>query len=370
MKIKISKIISLILSLNIPFIMCESVFAGKGDPLQMHKDYTSLIRKEFEWTEQDKQNSDYPVMCKIEPKFIFGFSDDYRTVRAYNIPHLVNNKTYEGSDNRNTGFFRTYAKAMMDAKKEMDEANRLEKLTKEVAAKYITEKITKICKDNSYDKEIAKFLGTDDKTAVNSFIASLIISSNSKCLGAIVGTSCLALNAFNFLQPIFLPTLVVAPGVGIAITVAHNLLNIARIATTSGSINTERVANYALGLSQINYLLLNEQNRVLDSNLLVTAVDERPFHASFIWNSYPGRRNDGAWGDFVKIGGLKCAPIARNYQNGKVLPEYLEIFQKITQDGNINFERIKMILNGQGTLSQSIQLQNTHTPIIEEIDEK
>lgn len=343
------KLLSLILCLIMIFNTCEKVFAAGGDPLLEHKNYGEMIRKEFSEIKEQYKNDEYPIKYEIKPNFGLSglFSDDYRTVRVYNIPHLLRYKGDSISDPGNNGFFRTYAKALIDARKNAKELKSLEKEAKEKAI----ESIVGICKDKEYDKALAKFLGTTDEIAIESFIASLVLSSNSRILGAIVGTSCIAMNAFNYLQPIILPTLAIAPPVAMAITVAHNVANIARIYTTKHQFAEERVANYALLLSKINSALLTNPKGVLNSNLLVTAVDERPFNPLFLWNSALGRRNDGAWGEFVKIGDLDCAPLAKDYDD-QFVNEYIEIFRMITNDetGSLDFDLIERVLDGNARL--------------------
>jgi len=68
--------------------------------------------------------------------------------------------------------------------------------------------------------------------------------------------------------------------------------------------------NYARVLSCAYDMLMANPDRVLDSNVLVTAVDERNFYAFFRWNAF--RRNDGAWCSFCFIPDLGLAPRARD----------------------------------------------------------
>ena len=90
MKNRIYKVISLILSFGITFANCEYVFAGRGDPLQEHKEYFDLVRKEFEDTANASKNPIYSARWKHEPSYWF-WTDDYRTVVVYNILYLVVN---------------------------------------------------------------------------------------------------------------------------------------------------------------------------------------------------------------------------------------------------------------------------------------
>lgn len=163
MKNRTCKIISLVLSLVMIFTNCEYVFAAKGDPLQEHKEYFDLIRKEFENTENASGNSTYPAMWKHEPNYRFWlWTDDYRTVVVYNIPYLMG---YESNEKGN--FVQATAKALIKSRKA---ASRAEELAKKCAVK-TTEEFIKIFKDE-YKKELtsdsnlisalAKFLGEPD----------------------------------------------------------------------------------------------------------------------------------------------------------------------------------------------------------------
>lgn len=153
----------MVLSLVMIFTNCEYVFAGKGDPLQEHEDYTTQIRKKFEWTEKDKGNPEYPTIWKHEPNYRFWlWTDDYRTVVVYNIPYLMG---YESNEKGN--FVQATAKALIKSRKA---ASRAEELAKKCAVK-TTEEFIKIFKDE-YKKELtsdsnlisalAKFLGEPD----------------------------------------------------------------------------------------------------------------------------------------------------------------------------------------------------------------
>jgi hypothetical protein len=317
------------------------VFADpKGNPLAEHLEYVGKVRKKFETTENEFGDPTTPCKWEHEPSFLF-FSDDYRTVKVYNIPHIIVERE------KDNGFLRHYAQALL-------EARRIKNSTKAVAECFV-QQLNNVFRTSGCTARIAHFLGTDEETAIESFITSLFLSSNSRLLGGLTAASCVALNAFNFLQPILLPSLVVAPPVAIAITVAHNLLNVARVFTTKGAFQEEKVANYALVLSIINQMFLTDPESILSSNVLVTATDERSFNSLLLWNSFPGRRNDGAWAGFVHIGNLRCAPMARNYRNGNVVPRYIEIFNEIMRNGELDLVRLDGYINGRPSPLRPLQ---------------
>lgn len=331
-------LLSLIITFNFNLI-----YAGMGDPLREHPEYVDLIREDFNKARKINSKS-YEWMWekKFEWKII---SNDYRTVRVYNIPYLLKFREED------CGFLITYIKALLHARKARIRTEKLSKESKEKAAKYFSKEISEYMKNSGTAKEFKDFLGAkDEDMAIESFITSLILSANAQFLGAVTAASCVAINAFNFLQPILLPTLVVSPPVGIAITVAHNLLNVVRIFTTKNAFEEERVANYALVLSKINRLFLDDEEveNIRNSNVLVTAVDERNFYSAFIWNSFPGRRNDGGWAHFTEIENLACSPLAKDYDSGRMIEIYRRIFKEITRNENLDFEQMEKYIESLG----------------------
>ena len=330
MKNRIYKIISLILSLGITFTNCEYTFAGKGDPLQEHKEYFDLIRKEFEDTANDSDNPIYPARWKHKPNYWF-WTDDYRTVVVYNIPYLMCDP--EGKDN----FVRATAKALIDSRKA---ANRAEELAKKCAVK-TTEEFIKIFK-SEYKKELisdsnlisslAKFLGeSDEETVVNA------------CLGAIgMYWACVA----GHTASVFL----VCSGLLNALTIAHPIAGLTLSAaldlfcyfTGKSRFEMEKTKNYATLLYGVWNILQNNPEKVMNSNVLVTAVDKRNFYAVFRHNVL--RRDDGAWCNFVKIGNLKCAPLARDFEDGTLINTYLDIYRRIMTDEHLDLDKMQMFL--------------------------
>lgn len=338
MKKLLALFLGLIISLNISVI-----YAGTGDPLYEHPEYVAMIRKHFE---KAKSINSTAYAWKWEKKFEWKmFSSDYRTIRVYNIPYLVRFR------DKKDGFLITYAKALLQAKKIGVTASKLSEKSKEKFIEYFSKEISDYIKRNGLGENLKDFLGAENEdVAIKSFIASLILSASAKVLGAITATSCVAMNAYNFLLP-FLPAVAVAaPPVAIAITVVHNLVNIARIFTTSKTFAEERIANYALVLSHINRAFLNdtETENILNSNVLITAVDERNFYSLPVWNSFPGRRNDEGWAHFANIEGLACSPIAKDYESGDVIKAYQDIFREISCNESLDLDKMEKYIEQFG----------------------
>lgn len=334
--------LSLIISFN--FI---TIYAGNGDPLYEHPEYIDLIRKDFDRAKKINSKS-YEWRWEKKFEWFKMMSSDYRTVRVYNIPYLFKFREED------CGFLVAYVKSLLQARKSQLRIEELSEKSKEMAAKYFSKEISEYMKSSGTAKTIKDFLGAESEDmAVESFITSLILSASSHFLGAITAASCLAINAFNFLQPILLPLLpasLVCPPLLIAVTVAHNVLNVVRIFTTRSAFEEERVANYALVLSKVNRLLLDDEGveNIRNSNVLVTAVDERNFSSIALWNSFPGRRNDGGWANFTNIENLACSPLAKDYKCGDIVNTYRRIFKEITCGQNLDYDQMEKYIESIG----------------------
>ena len=325
--------------LSFLFLLNVQAFAFKGDPLVEHAEYPALIKDYFARgrTITGDPNIPYPMCWEKKYEGLFStISSDYRTIKVYNIPYLVSYNPR--NDPNGAGFFVEYARALLEARQKQTRTEALARTSREVAARYFSDEIKEYARQSGFSADLQNFLGADTEDhAMDAFIASLLLSASSRVLGAIVGTSCIVMNVFNFLAP-----LAFEPHIALTITIVHNLLNIVRIFTTGSTFAAERVANYALLLTRINLLLADDSNlnQMKNSNVLVTAVDERNFYSLFLWNSYPGRRNDGAWANFVRIGDLDCSPLARNY-DGSWLTAYKDAFREIMRNDHLDFDMLR-----------------------------
>lgn len=299
--------------------------------MQEHEDYTTQIRKKFEWTENDKDNPEYPASWEHKPNYWF-WTDDYRTVVVCNIPYLMSDP------GKKQNFMKSTAQALIDSQKAAISA---EKIAKTIAVK-TTKKFIEIFKDE-YKKELtsdsrlipslANFLGeTDEKIVVDA------------CLGAIgMRWACIAGHVVSVaaLQSGCLGALVVAyPIAGLTLSAALDLFC---YFTGKSRFEMERTKNYATLLHGVWNMLQNDPETVMNSNVLVTAVDKRNFYAIFRHNAF--RRDDGAWCNFTKIGNLKCAPLAKDYREGKLVSTYLDIYRRIMTDKHLDLDKLQVFIN-------------------------
>lgn len=146
------------------------------------------------------------------------------------------------------------------------------------------------------------------------------------------------------LQSGFLDALVVShPIAGLTLSAALDLFC---YFTGKSRFDMERTKNYATLLHGVWSMLQNDPETVMNSNVLVTAVDKRNFYVIFRHNAL--RRDDGAWCNFTRIGNLKCAPLAKDYRNGKLISTYLDIYRRIMTDEHLDLDKLQTFINTGG----------------------
>ena len=313
------RIFSAFMSFVVILNICPNFYATpmiKGNPLNEHRGYTELLREHFEYIENSQQNSDTSCVWKKRPSFVF-WSDDYRTVRVYNIPHLLNS---DANDN----FFISSIDMMSKARQICGSSSKMGRTVGKAALKILKSELKKQKKDTKEAKAIADFLGTDEDVAIDSFVSAFGMS----CVSQILHGTTVAGVLLDMFKPL-------APAAGAVVS----LLDIASFFTTRAALADERVKNNAIALSTVYRILMNNPEKILNSNVLVTAIDDRDFTALLRWNAF--RRDDGAWCDFQYIGGLKCAPRGREYKNGEVISKCSIICNQIMKDGKINVKALK-----------------------------
>ncbi len=317
------KIISLSLCLILLFNIGATVFAEKGDPLNEHLEYTDLIREFFKKVEESKQNPEYPALWKKEPKFLF-WADDYRTVRAYNMPLLISQR------DRDDSFLSATAGALIKSRQAAAHSEVIARMIGKPVVKIFIKLLVKELTGSSEIVTVADFLGTDEQTAIDSFISAAGMTFLSQ---ASMGLS--LVSAFTNVLHAF-PSL--TPKGRLAVVVLTACLS---LYAENTAVNYQSAENNAIVLNSVFQKILNRPQDVMDSNLLVTAVDDR--------NNFFGTlsRNDGAWCDFVYIGGLRCAPRARDYQGGQLVNTYIDIYHRIMQDESLDLRALDDYIHGR-----------------------
>ena len=342
------RLFSIFMRIVVMLNVCANIYATptiKGDPLNEHRGYTELLREKFEYVEKSKDNPNMSCVWEKKPSFIF-WSDDYRTVRVYNIPHLFNTDI---SDN----FFKSTVDMMSKARQICGSSSKMGRAVGKVALKILKSELFKEVKGTKEAKAIADFLGTDEDVAIDSFVSAFGMS----CISQILHGTTVAGVLLDMFKPL-------APAAGAVVS----LLDIASFFTTRAALADERIKNNAIALSTVYRILMNDPQRILDSNVLVSAIDDRDFTALLRWNAF--RRDDGAWCDFQYIGGLKCAPRGREYKNGEVISKCSIICNQIMSDGKINIKALKSNEENSGNfICRLVGIKNSNAEEkVEEID--
>lgn len=353
MKLGQKRIISLMVSLLLMFNICENIFAAKGNPLNEHLEYYDKIRNEFSAIEEKAQvPTNTPIQWTHKPKYLL-WTDDYRTVNVYNIPYL--DRTSDGNH-----FLHATAKALLDSRKAAKYSETIAKASGNALIEIFRDSYTKELEGSSEIRTIAKFLDVpNEKMAID----ACICATGMTCLctlGHVVSIASIFTGALNSLA-------VVNPVAGFAAALA---LDAFCFYSGYNKFEQERVQNCATALHTVWRILLNEPENVMNSNVLVTAIDERNFSPLFRHNVL--RRNDGAWCNFLEIGNLKSAPLAREYENGNVISKLLNIYRQIMTDDNLDLDRMTNFISN-GTFSPMLSLsasnEGSHRPLVEEVND-
>jgi hypothetical protein len=336
------KFLSFILGVGLLFNN-NIIFATKGDPLT-DKD-VQLIRENFKALKNRYQNSNRPHFWTRGKANTSVFSDDYREINVYNIPHLLS------VSNDEIHFVRATAKLLIEQRKAAREAHAAAmhggQIVLEIYAKTFKKIIEQeLSKEESFRsiQAIADTLGVSFEDAKNSCeicSSAMALGNIMDLLGGVTYTAGLVmvLGAEGVLAFI--------PGLGLC-ALAGAALGIGAISTET-LLSEQRAQNCAMVLKTFSDLLSLEPNRVLKSNVFVSAIDKREFSKWFFLNRW--RENHEAWCDFILINGLDCAPLAGDYvsdDNRRVLPYFLDIFHKIrnTNDSSLDLESIEKYIKG------------------------
>ena len=137
------KVCSIILVFSLLFFNSQGVFAGNGYPLTPEH-ICDIREKLMEWA-KSKQTSTIEFKWEKKPDYYL-LSDEYRTIKVYNIPHLFYYDGQKKSDDK--GFFETYLRALLSAYKAQESFKSYENEAKEAVADYLI---------NRLDEEFKKY---------------------------------------------------------------------------------------------------------------------------------------------------------------------------------------------------------------------
>ncbi|KAK8896167.1 hypothetical protein M9Y10_014061 [Tritrichomonas musculus] len=279
-----------------------------GDPLQYDSSKVNIIRDRFRQFESDFENSS--IKTKIEPTI---FGKDPRTIYIYNFHNILDIKNNNGDN-----LILAILNALIEIVDSANVAVKIARKSGEITYKLFESIAFKRLAGTQALKTIADFIGTDEELAIKFFISSTF-STFGMIATSIIGTLATILTASCPFVSLFIS--------GMNLFFFYE----SRVA----QIQMEKGKNHILLLNYLFNRLSNIEN-VMQSNVLIVAIDEYKSFFSFF------RSNAGVYCEARYINGLRSAPRARELPGSRnIIQELVNIRQEISQNGNINIERIR-----------------------------
>lgn len=304
----------------------------RNNPLHDHPNYTEEMKKYFETVGLSEYD---PIVWEKLPGFIlfYNYSNDYRVTRVYNIKFLISTKKGDQND-----FFISISKCLITARKSAIKACNSVKFVGDALLRIFKNEVHQNLQRTREIRNIANFLGTTENIAIESFICAFGMTWISRTAHAISLFVCFSkiLASLN-------------PGAALSIKV---LLDLLCIFSTKSKLNYEIAINCATILNTFFNCINFYQEDVKNSNVFITAIDERNFWSIFRYTSL--RPNHGAWCGFSYIKGLKNAPKARDIDGGKIIDMYIDIFNRINSDDELNLESLENYISGYDFIQRQL----------------
>lgn len=372
-----------ITSVFLSFIFClagmsKQVFAGKDDPLVEHKELIDDFCKK-ELVAMNKRNFDpnvgIPVSITRDPGFVEStYGSEYREIFLYNVPDLLDQRCDDKSAKSN---YKSFLIAFKNALKEViGEMKKLQEAAEDNkkdidgffnAAANLVEKLTNVESLADALKCPKKLIGmalvhailwlTDrfgvPYKPVSALLQTLGIASST------IGSYLLGNALYGWAFGKAATAVKVAGETKEAIEKAKKAAEIAEAARKAGILNKakwgagfffggaivgvgggaviltkeksieqrllrEKILNYSNLFRILMETITEKKEELMQSNLLVVAIDKREFCDYFYWNDY--RKNHGAWISFETIKDLKCSPCANvcKTKDGYTMEKYIE----------------------------------------------
>lgn len=310
------KVISFVLSFFMIFLNVN-VSKALGDPLDDNPSWYEKLREEFRWIEYQK-GSQSPALFTIKNEFDF-VSHDYRTCRVYNFPKFF------GRLGEKDSFLPCLTAMYEKAYKTCKYFCKLGKFTGKLALKQFRDSYAEQVKGSKELNYLCDVFETDDKTIIDATTCSLGLEVCSKLVygasAAILGTGLLSSFKTGVLAPL---------GIGATLGVTGAFLQEATFAS-------QKAKNIAWAIKSVSQQLIEDPEIINDSNVLITAIDERDF-APVPWNLF--RRDDGIWCGFRYIKNLSCAPMGKLYTDR--LKIYIDQYNELLNGGNLDSQAIRL----------------------------
>lgn len=372
-----------IISVSLSFIFCfagisKQVFAGKDNPIIEHRELISDFKKRELAALENMlfdPNVGIPVSITRDPGFVEStYGSEYREIFLYNVPDLLDQRCDDKSAKSNYKSFliafKNALKEVIGKMKELQET--AEDNKKDIdgffnAAANLVEKLTNVESLADALKCPKKLIGMalvhailwlTDRFGVPYKPASAILQT----LGIAASTIGSYLLGSAFYGWAFGKAATAVKAVGDtkeAIEKAKKAAEIAEAARKAGILSKaklgaglffggaiggigggavilkkeksieqrllrERILNYSNLFRILMETITEKKEELMQSNLLVVAIDKRNFWNCLYWNDY--RKNHGAWISFETIKDLKCSPCANvcKTKDGYTMEKYIE----------------------------------------------
>ena len=298
------------------------------NPLHLHPEYVDELNAHFQ---RAGRREDQPAICWVKEGMFrwWIFAVDPRVTRVYNIPHLAKTKMNQPSD-----FFVSTAKILLEARKAAISATKNCHEPHEILAAFVTRMKESLVGTEAI-RCFARFLNVDDDIAfqcvLNSISYTLVASARlllcltepfTKLLGALTPMATLC-----------------------TLLVVHF--------ATKDKFERERALNCMSVLNSFFHQIGFFQEKVVASNVFVTAIDERNYCSLLPWSFV--RKNYGGWCEFLYLRNLPNAPRARDInQNGQpsFIATYLGIIHRLFIDDHVDPDMLERYINGQNLFMQ------------------
>lgn len=371
-----------IISVFLSFIFCfagmsKQVFAGKDNPIIEHRELISDFKKRELAALENMlfdPNVGIPVSITRAPGFVEStYGSEYREVSLYNVPDLLDQRCDDKSAKSNYKsfliVFKNALKEVIEKMKELQEAaeeskNNLDGFFNLAAG---------LLKNSTDVKDLAKALQSPVPVIIMALVHAVLWATDRfgvpyKPASAILQTLGIAASTIGsyllgsaFYGWAFGKAATAVKAVGDtkeAIEKAKKAAEAAEAARKAGLLNKfwwgtrllgggtagvvvggvilkneksieqrllrERILNYSNLFRILMETITEKKEELMQSNLLVVAIDKREFCDFFYWNDY--RKNHGAWISFETIKDLKCSPCANvcKTKDGYTMEKYIE----------------------------------------------
>ena len=261
---------------------------GLGDPfdLDCNRDYMPRLEKQF----RDQQDM-APIIASFRQHYLFT-TDDQRVVRVYNMPAF-------------SAFVGASVAVMRCLQREIN----LREYAARSGARALIGAATKCLKRPQLENELRTIGKLFGSTSNNQTITAIMGVLSRHFVEA--ATQHQTQNSGITRYSVFL---------GISI-----VLNLEPLLLTDDELLRQRLRNASLLLSAVWSCMANNHDTIIESNVLIAALDERQFFTWNIWS--PLSRDDGIWFRFRHMS-LPRAPTLMEYDPTLCakLAEFTELF--------------------------------------------